>query len=935
MNTVQVSNSIQESLYNSHVYCVYMTSRDHYDMAEDDLCQARRKFYETGQKPLKINKTGLYKGYAVKLKGRLSKKNLSWKKNCGKILLQESFDTGFGKMIQERDFDNVVTRKVYFDKSQHWTKSEYFDPADALNAVITLKPGKDSNVIERFDYDLHIGKTVLTLLHPVPYLQDTAEQSLLNARFGQPDVIVATDRGFFCYASEEESRKRSESLKQIQDGTIIMMPAWEVREGEIAGESSEENRSVPQIQFSSIEEYAKITPQASEAPKPISAAEDSTLLEDTFLPEVTQELFGESHSSAPHDMTYLDPEGQAAPQKAVSQAPQMDHPAFNQITPQKDPSYDRPSSLDEAAIEDRSRYTSPDTTDSPADSPLHFELNRTEAASPPASSTDETNLPSVSAGEASSFASVSDTDKLTVSEEVHPHTKSPLPYDDRLSKSILAAATKKIYREDAASAEASASIEQTALPFENADEPAESDAAPVVTAPESVSTVDAPLPKPSSQPIAAASPTAAAEPASEALNAAAPSGTMSDVSLTALPPPTVGPIQPEAAPSPTQDSDSETLDGTMSENEREIVKQMLHPPIADTPAPAAPLSPQPEAVAPAPNVQQEETVTEADQILGAAKKIQSDAVIDRTFNAPPIHDSSYPAGHSAEYPAASDTKVRPGGIVDSPEAPSSQDAYPDPHMIDPSARLTHDIPRDAVNAAISALAGEKLDVEIHEIIAAANKAAVSSRDMLPDASETLTSAPMSENTSTTSVVTGHGRTAQANGLTAYEGGYMNGKRDGFGSYYYKDGNLCYAGFWKDDKRDGLGVSYRNSDHALHVSSWKKNHPGTFATLFDKTGNLKFGGRIINGKKQGVGFSYNEKDGTVFVGKWVDDKQTGHGSKFDAQGNLLYTGQWKNGIREGSGISFDRYGDIVFSGEWRNDKQYSGILYKKEELYDGE
>ena len=38
-------------------------------------------------------------------------------------------------------------------------------------------------------------------------------------------------------------------------------------------------------------------------------------------------------------------------------------------------------------------------------------------------------------------------------------------------------------------------------------------------------------------------------------------------------------------------------------------------------------------------------------------------------------------------------------------------------------------------------------------------------------------------------ISGRGRTEQRGGMTSYEGDYVNGKREGFGTYYYKDGNL--------------------------------------------------------------------------------------------------------------------------------------------------
>jgi antitoxin component YwqK of YwqJK toxin-antitoxin module len=116
---------------------------------------------------------------------------------------------------------------------------------------------------------------------------------------------------------------------------------------------------------------------------------------------------------------------------------------------------------------------------------------------------------------------------------------------------------------------------------------------------------------------------------------------------------------------------------------------------------------------------------------------------------------------------------------------------------------------------------------------------------------------------------GRGRTAMADGRTAYEGGYRDDMRDGFGVYYYKSGELCYAGEWRRNLRDGLGVAF------------------------------------------------GAKDGSVFVGNWENGSATGPGSEFDLSGNLTYTGGWKDGRRHGYGTEY-RNGRVWRCGVWRDD-----------------
>ena len=167
---------------------------------------------------------------------------------------------------------------------------------------------------------------------------------------------------------------------------------------------------------------------------------------------------------------------------------------------------------------------------------------------------------------------------------------------------------------------------------------------------------------------------------------------------------------------------------------------------------------------------------------------------------------------------------------------------------------------------------------------------------------------------------------EQDGVTVYEGGYADGKREGFGAYYYKDGLLCHAGFWKEGMKDGLGVAFRHEDQALHVANWKDNRPVGFVSLFDPDGNFKYGGKMTRGKKDGVGVSYDNAERTVFVSRWDKGIYTGYGSVFSEDGLLMYSGMWRDGKREGLGTSFDSDGSILFYGEWKDGRENKGIFF---------
>lgn len=87
---------------------------------------------------------------------------------------------------------------------------------------------------------------------------------------------------------------------------------------------------------------------------------------------------------------------------------------------------------------------------------------------------------------------------------------------------------------------------------------------------------------------------------------------------------------------------------------------------------------------------------------------------------------------------------------------------------------------------------------------------------------------------------------QAGFSIAYDGETKEGKPDGFGRAYYKDGRI-YEGEWKDGMYNGQGKQY-------------------YANL-----NLWYEGEFKDSKRHGYGKSYFE-DGTLsFEGQWKDGK----------------------------------------------------------------
>jgi len=62
-----------------------------------------------------------------------------------------------------------------------------------------------------------------------------------------------------------------------------------------------------------------------------------------------------------------------------------------------------------------------------------------------------------------------------------------------------------------------------------------------------------------------------------------------------------------------------------------------------------------------------------------------------------------------------------------------------------------------------------------------------------------------------------------NGNIQYKGNFMNDSFDGFGNYYYKNGNI-YIGNMTKNKRNGEGVLYNKNNNIIYSGLWENDNP---------------------------------------------------------------------------------------------------------------
>ena len=278
------SSAMSLSLLARNVYCVCFADRDSLDILRGELALARERYFTGGCKTLRVGKREVIRGFEGKLQGKLSRRGFFWRKSAhnvtgtGNLLLEEAFDQKGGYLLVNRDFRNIIASRVFFNKALAWLKSEYYEPWDTHNARVIFKPVDSDDLVERFDWDAAKKRYRSTMLYPVPYLEGDAGQSLLNAQFGEPKLLVSTAEGMFCYCPKEEAQRRKQALADLRRGTLVILPAWEVKEGSLAAPGEPEPEG-PDITFSSLEEYAHIQePPVKELPA-MEAPEEETIVE--------------------------------------------------------------------------------------------------------------------------------------------------------------------------------------------------------------------------------------------------------------------------------------------------------------------------------------------------------------------------------------------------------------------------------------------------------------------------------------------------------------------------------------------------------------------------------------------------------------------------------------------------------------------------------
>ena len=205
-------------------YTVRLAPRDPAEMLHGALYDLRRAYYESGKRG-RVSSHSAYNGFPCHTQGFLSRHNLKWQRRIGHQIREEAFRFEKGHALLLRNEQGALIGRIVYGAEQQWLRSAYLIPGQAEPQVV-LQPGPEPGTLQMLTRT-NSGSFQKKTLYPAPFSPGTLVQSMVNAKYGEPDVTASTSQGDFCYTSRDESEKRALLLRQITSGTVSAMPQWQ------------------------------------------------------------------------------------------------------------------------------------------------------------------------------------------------------------------------------------------------------------------------------------------------------------------------------------------------------------------------------------------------------------------------------------------------------------------------------------------------------------------------------------------------------------------------------------------------------------------------------------------------------------------------------------------------------------------------------------
>lgn len=168
----------------------------------------------------------------------------------------------------------------------------------------------------------------------------------------------------------------------------------------------------------------------------------------------------------------------------------------------------------------------------------------------------------------------------------------------------------------------------------------------------------------------------------------------------------------------------------------------------------------------------------------------------------------------------------------------------------------------------------------------------------------------------------------------YTGNFLNGKRNGFGTCFYKQEKLYYEGNFVNGNKEGEGIAYKENSKYSYKGSWKNNQKNGYGELITENG-AKYSGYFVNDEIKGDGLRVNST-GEILKGNWTNSEiLSGTDCSYIATNGTQYHGEIVDGKYEGAGRYVDSNGTVYEGSFCENQRTGFGQqLYPDGSVYTG-